>query len=138
MTIPSGPRQPLKPGFRLSVNTLPSTPPWVIQATDEALAPPVEGFRENATMKVQLAWRTVGRGDGGAILDQTLTDLGQSYAENGRVTWIPPEDLDAALIDYLAASVGQLNQLIAEGVMEVTEEGTIRPRQPSGDASSEA
>ncbi|MFE1839623.1 hypothetical protein [Streptomyces sviceus] len=43
------------------------------------------------------------------------------------MVWNPPRDLDAEYADYLSASVERLNGLIADGVVEVTEDGSIRP-----------
>ncbi len=69
----------------------------------------------------------MGKGDGGALLDKALTSLGESYAEGSNVGWSPPKDLDAEYVEYLSASVDRLNQLIADGVVEVTEDGSIQP-----------
>jgi len=128
MTVSPGERRPLRSDFKFTVDTPPGAPPWSAQTNDPASTEaPVEGVRESTTMKLQRAWSTTGQGDGGAILDKALTDLGESYAEGDRVVWLPPADLDTEYADYLTASVGQLNQLITNGVVEIADDGTIRP-----------
>jgi hypothetical protein len=128
MTILPENRRPLRADFRLSVAAPPSAPPWLTQTTSPISEPAqVDRQLENSTVKLDHVWSTVGNGTGGAMLDQVLTELGESYADGDRIVWRPPSDLDSGYAGYLLASVEQLNYLIRQGVVEVTEGGTIRP-----------
>ena len=106
-------------------------PPWVLQpvavATPSAvnqLAPPSARAPSVTSMLAQV-WSSDGGGQGGRLLDEALTSLGEAYVEGDRVVWEVPENLDPLYRDYLLVSVDQLNRLIEAGVMQIDEDGTL-------------
>ncbi|MEJ2870952.1 hypothetical protein WCD74_24530 [Actinomycetospora sp. OC33-EN08] len=54
------------------------------------------------------------------------SELGEARVEGGGLVWEPPATLDAATRDYVTASVAELNRKLADGRLEVDDQGVIR------------
>lgn len=143
MTTPA--RRPIRTDFTIEVSgptPQAMAPPWAV--VPGSVAPPTPAAAASAgrstsavTRLLDTLWYSNGGGQGGRLLDEALTNLGEPYVgENGQVVWELPVDLDPDYADYLSESVAQLNRLIELRVVEIDAEGILRPRVIDGTSSS--
>jgi hypothetical protein len=131
--VPPQSRRPIRTDFRLPIDSpgaAPTPPPWTgVPGVGPAPTPPSgsAGPTSAVTRMLNAIWSSDGGGQGGRPLDEALTNLGDSYIENDRVVWDPPAELSPDYADYLSQSVAELNRLIETGVVEIDDDGNIRP-----------
>jgi hypothetical protein len=79
------------------------------------------------SVRLEYLWGSDGGGQGGRLLDEHLSSLGDASIDKGYVRWNPPPTLDSALVDYLARSVEALNSRLQAGTLTIDASGNIRP-----------